>query len=84
MGSLGVGVGAPASVIWRWQRCLYVLKEKPDGCPTAVAAAVVGITSAPSAKAVGVGAEKWEAESSLLPPSSMSEKYEFSVGWGRS
>ena len=75
-------MGAPTFAIWGWQRRLRVFKRKADGCPAAVAAAVAGITLASSAKAVG--AEKWEAESSLLPPSSMSEKYESSVGWGRS
>ena len=82
MGSLGARVGAPASATWRWQRRLCVFKRKAGGRPAAVAAAVAGITSAPSAKALG--AEKWEAESSLLPLSTMSEKYEPSVGWGRS
>ena len=40
-------------------------------------------TAAPSANKAA-GAEKWEAESSLLSPSSMSEKFESPIGWDRS
>ena len=82
MGSSGAGIGATVSAIRRWQRRLCVFKDKADRCPAAVAAVAAGITSAPPIGAVG--AEKWEAESSLLPPSSISEKHESSVGWGRS
>ena len=81
MGLLGARVGAPAYAIRRWERRLCVLKRKADGCPAAGAAAVVGGISVRSAEAVW--AEKWEAEPSLLPPSSMSEKCEFPVGWDR-
>jgi hypothetical protein len=48
-----------------------------------VAAVVAEIIVASSAKAAG--AEKWKkAEPSLLPSSSMPEKFESPIGWDRS
>ena len=49
--------------------------------PAAVGAVAAGIISVPPADMGGV--EKWEAESSSLLPSSISEKCESSAGWCR-
>ena len=59
---------------------MCVREKKAEGRPAAVATVLVGIGRASPTEAGGVNNPG--AESSLLIPSSVSEKHQSSAGWG--